>query len=368
MLLFTESFDKYGTDVTLLDTGAWTTVETTNASLPTEGGCGTRCYRNTTTSQQVQIEVGITPGSQFIWGQVRFNFVSALRGDNLVSFVSTTPHTSTQGFFLFAADGSIQWWSGPSTTLGTLRVASAAGLVQVGTQMVFSWEVLFDPNELNIGTTQAWLDGVECIPLTSGLPNHSKNSAFDPAQTPGPVSLFKFGGRDFCLDDILIGDGVSSGIAGKPNDVHIPPAHVTAILPELDSVAGGGTHQDWSLSAGADHGALVDDNPPDEDTTYIHSLTPGNQDTFTFPDIYIASGDVYGVNVFNRVRKDDQFNVRTIKPLIRSGGTTAAGTAQAVPDATYAYRWEVFDGNPVGSVAWTVASVNAAEFGVEDAA
>lgn len=356
-IVFTESFDHIGTIQTLMEQGKWTDGANVNGSITGNGRCGTNCYRNNS-SGTIGPRVGLVIGDQFSWGQVAIFRESSQSGGTDISFLSAT--NTVQFFFSFMADGSVEAWRGPNRTLGTLLGQSAPGVYSINNYFVFEWEVVISAT---VGTFQAWIDGAEVIALAVGQDTQT-NPAF---ATKGPYSAIQTAFVNaYCIDDIIFGDGIDSGIPGKPNDGRIGPAHVTAALAELDSVIGGGFHKDFSVLAAADHGAMVDDNPPDDDTSYNFSLTPTNRDSYTFPDIKIGTGDIFAVNVLPMVKKSDTFNTRLIKPLVRSGGVTAVGVSQAVPDTQYEYRWQIYDGNPVGGVAWTVASVNAAEFGLED--
>jgi len=355
-IVFTESFDHYGLEVARLSQGKWT-GGAPNGSIIADGRCGTNCYNNNS-SGNIGPHVGLVIGDQFSWGQVAIKRASMQAGSADLQWQSASG--TIQFFFRFMTDGSVQAWRGPNVTLGTLLGQSVPGVYSLDQYFVFEWEVTISAT---VGTFQAWIDGAEVIALAVGQDTQT-NPAF---ATKGPYSAILFSQiNSYCIDDVICGDGIDSGIAGKPNNGRIGPAHVTAALAELDAVVGGGFHKDFTLSTGVDHGANVDDNPPNDDTDFNSSLTPTNRDSYTFPDIKIGTGDVYAVNVLPMVKKSDTFNSRFIKPLVRSGGTTAVGVSQAVPDTQYEYRWEIYDGNPVGSVAWTVASVNAAEFGLED--
>lgn len=356
-IVFTESFDHYGSTVAFLSQGKWTDGAGNGSLQVGSGRCGTTCYQNNS-SGNIGPQVGLVIGDQFSWGQVAIRRFSTQSGGTDIEFQSAVG--TPQFFFRFQTDGSVEAWRGPNVTLGTLLGQSAPGVYSINQWFTFEWEVTISAT---VGTFQAWIDGAEVIALAVGQDTQT-NPAF---ATKAPYSAIKVSFINaYCIDDAIFGDGIDSGIAGKPNNARIGPAHVTAVLAELDSVVGGGFHKDFLLSTGADHGANVDDNPPNGDTDYNHSLIPTNRDSYTFPDIKIGTGDVYAVNVLPMVKKSDTFNTRLIKPLIRSGGTTAVGVSQAVPDSQYEYRWQIYDGNPVGSVAWTVASVNAAEYGLED--
>ena len=154
-----------------------------------------------------------------------------------------------------------------------------------------------------------------------------------------------------CLDDIYILDG-TSGLNDFLGEVEIE-----AIFPSSDY----GTC-DWTCSTGTDHYALVDDNPPDDDSTYIATDTVHHKDLFDYQDI---SGDagILGVQINTLARIES--SARNLTPLVRSGGAEHAQTAQSVTDTSYDEFVTILETDPATSSAWTVANLNAAQFGVK---
>ena len=358
MIVFTESFDHYGTDVDLMTDGKWTSLPAgANNSLVAGGGrCGTVGFRNGS-SVSVGPRVGLVIGDQFSWGQVAIFREEVNTGSVDIAFHGPGS-LDAQFFFRFMTDGSIEAWQGPNTTLGNLLGQSAPAVYSANTYFVFEWEVLIDPI---VGTFQAWIDGAEIIALTTG-----QNTQLVPAfGVEGPYSAIEIGfAGDYRIDDGIFGDGIDSGVVGKPNNRRIGPVHLTALIGELDSVASGGFYKQFTPLSGTDHGAMIDDNPPDADTTYNFSAAAVLKDTYTFPDIKIGSGSVFAVNILPMVKKSDAMNTRQIKPMFRLSGVDTLGTLQAVPDTQYEYRWEIVEGR--GTTAWTVADLNATQFGLED--
>ena len=308
MIVFTESWDHYGTaDPTLITDGKWTSIPASNNSLVAGGGrCGTTAYRNNS-SGSLGPSVGLVLGDQFSWGQVPIFRESIATGQNDISFGEAGG--DTQCFFRFMADGSVQFWQGPSTVLGNLLATSAPGKYSINAYYVFEWEVLVDPA---VGTVQAWIDGDEIIPLTTGLDTEA-----DPAfVTQGPYTMITVACVNaYKLDSCLFGDGVDSGVVGRPNNKHLGPKFVSALFPESDILAGaGGFYKEFTPSTGSDHGILVGENPPDAGASRVDSASATKKDTFTYPDIKIATGEIYAVNVLPMVMKSDAMNTRKIKP------------------------------------------------------
>jgi hypothetical protein len=113
-----------------------------------------------------------------------------------------------------------------------------------------------------------------------------------------------------------------------------------------------------------DNYLLVDENPPNSDTDYVESSTVGDKDTYNYGSITSAFGVVHGVQICPFVKKTDA-GVRSIANVARSSGTEADSASQALA-ATYGYLPTIKEDDPsTPGSRWTVAGVNAAEFGVK---
>jgi hypothetical protein len=151
-------------------------------------------------------------------------------------------------------------------------------------------------------------------------------------------------------DDIYITDQVS------PNDDFLGDCHIQTIRPAAD-----GFHSDWVPDTGSAHFSRVNDNPPNDDSSYVSSNTLTDRDSFALHAL-TGAGDVQGIQINQYVRKSDP-GYRQIAPIIRMGGTTYTGTDQAL-SASYTDKTQIYDQDPT-NVDWTINSVNAAEFGTE---
>jgi hypothetical protein len=110
----------------------------------------------------------------------------------------------------------------------------------------------------------------------------------------------------------------------------------------------------------------VKDNPADDDNTYIQSPNPGDIDLYTYPAMPFAAGStVFGVMPCP-VLKNDVGGTCTAVPEYRSGGTNYDGTlAQQVAPANYNAYPDIQGRDPATNNPWTVAGVNAAQFGIK---
>lgn len=128
---------------------------------------------------------------------------------------------------------------------------------------------------------------------------------------------------------------------------------------------GAGATTNFTPSAGANW-QCVDEIPPNSDTDYVSSATPGDIDLYTFQNATPTSGTVKGVGVHLFARKDDA-GARSIAPMIRDGVTNNAGTTQAI-GTSYLYYTQYYKDNPVTTNPWTLTEVNADQFGVKEVA
>lgn len=112
------------------------------------------------------------------------------------------------------------------------------------------------------------------------------------------------------------------------------------------------------------HNAL-NDASHDGDASYVSSDTAGQKDTYVHSDLSTVSGTVFGVRpalTFNR----QAVGARTVGAVARVGTTDHDSAATVTPDDTigvYKTKSVDFPTNPSTGSAWTIAEVNAAEFG-----
>lgn len=193
------------------------------------------------------------------------------------------------------------------------------------------------------GTAEIRVDGVTAVSFV-GDTQTGVNAFTD--------NLALVGGATDYVDDFYFLDG-----DGTVNNSWLGDVRVETLFP-----SGAGASSQWTPSAGSNY-ENVDENPPDDDTTYNEEDTAAQQDTYEFDDLASVLVTVLGVQVSAYVRKTDALS-REIRNVIRSGGTDYYGSAVSVPD-TYIFRPEIFEEDPDTAVAWTPAGVNAAEFGID---
>ncbi len=186
-----------------------------------------------------------------------------------------------------------------------------------------------------------------------GTPGSGADTDFTGSGTADIVKIFNTESTPW-YDDIYILDGT-----GGENDDFLGEMKVEILLPESDTIS-----QDWSMSTGADHYALVDDNPSDEDTTYVYSTDSGDIDYYNYEDIGSAFQVIYGVQINTQAKVSSAASIEMYLTL-SSGSTVSNGTAVTVSDTNYKTFGRAVGLDPDTSALWLSGAIDAAIFGVK---
>jgi hypothetical protein len=165
-------------------------------------------------------------------------------------------------------------------------------------------------------------------------------------------------GQTIYLCDIYCFNSDTTDINGNPvpfTPGFLGDVDIDALIPIADHTT------NWTPSAGTSHFALVDEIPPDDDTTYISSDTTGQVDDFEFQQITGFTGTILGAQLLIYAKKDAE-GTRTINGLV--GGVPQVnnyGTDQYLYDY---YDYFIFPLDSDNGTAWTPSIYNAEHFGV----
>jgi hypothetical protein len=165
---------------------------------------------------------------------------------------------------------------------------------------------------------------------------------------------------DIYWDDMLIEADDSAANVDYPG-----PGQIVAMTPD-----GNGTDNAWTASSGTDKAAMVDELPPDSDTTYIRSTAVNNQ-TVTLESASSAGirGTINAVKVHNTVKDESGATASLIGVRIYSGGNAYECTTGNNPANGYQGRFALIWGtDPDTSNAWTIGGLNALEAGLRNLA
>lgn len=149
---------------------------------------------------------------------------------------------------------------------------------------------------------------------------------------------------------------------GAVNNDFLGDVRVQNVMPN-----GAGNYTQWTQNGGTTNWGDVSEIPPNGDTTYVSSSTPGQRDSYTVAALAANTTSVLAVQVSLNARKDDA-GTRQIANLIRNNATDSQGTTVTLTSSYQDYS-EIFDTNPSnGNAAWAVSDINSGEFGVIEVA
>jgi hypothetical protein len=342
-LLRVESFDHF--DTATAPKKGWTL--STLATIGAGGRNSTsalECATNTNTAAQAVLGVSGATGATGVVGfAVRVSNTVRDARYPLVAFVSGSTQQITVAL---ETTGEISVYRGPANGFGALLGTSVATL-SVNSWYFMEVKCLFNTST---GTYEVRLDGVNILSATGqNTAGTSWNGLYFRAQD---VFANAPNQPTFYFDDIYACDGT-----GGTNDTFLGDHRIVCVI----ASSGNGGQTDWSPSTGSDHGALVDENPPNE-SDYNQSGTAGHRDTYNFAAVGV-SGTVKAVQTANLL-KADAAGVRSVGDVIRISSTNYDGTGQSL-GSDWSFKLAIHTTNPATSTAWTVGGVDGAEFGVK---
>ena len=156
------------------------------------------------------------------------------------------------------------------------------------------------------------------------------------------------------VDDIYVND--SDG--GAPNNGYWGDTQAEARVPSANSP----TYQEWTTLVGAaTHWQATSEIPPDDVTSYIGSIVADQRDTYTRPALGPAAATINALQVNTRAAVDALAG--SFARMYRRAGADSQGGDTAL-STTWTYYLETLEQDPLaGPGAWTLANVNAGEFG-----
>lgn len=139
---------------------------------------------------------------------------------------------------------------------------------------------------------------------------------------------------------------------GGVNNSNIGDVSIQALYPRADGANGSTTWNTFPADS-PNHFSLINEHPPNDDSSYIYNFTPGDIDQWVFQPISTFVGTVIGIQFLIYARKDQE-GTRSLA-LIKNN--IPYGKIAYIADF---YRYYIqFDDGP-----WTVPTFNASTFGV----
>jgi hypothetical protein len=342
-LILTDGFETYRTLTDIL--GKWTSI--TNSNLINDdgyggsqslGGGGGTCtlYKNFTADATVIVG----------WA-CRTRSITA-GTNNLV--VSGDSGATTHVTLKFTTAGNIEAYRG--TTAGTLLGATTSNpLASYG---VNDWVYVEAKVTISdtVGVVEVRLGG-NSSPILNLTSQDTKNAGTN--VSCDRVTFNWANDNSARWDDFYICTGTTA-----PNDF-LGEVQCYALVPNGN---GNSSQLVGSDANSTDNYLLVDETTAVgvSSADYVGSATDGQKDTYAFTNIP-TTGTVISATVGIYALKTDAGG-KSMRPVIRSGGTDYAGTDQALTTSLARYYQEYLT-NPATAAAWTPSEVNSAEFGFE---
>jgi hypothetical protein len=157
------------------------------------------------------------------------------------------------------------------------------------------------------------------------------------------------------IDDVYICDQT-----GSINNDFLGDVVIEALYPN-----GNGNYSQFDGSDGnqVDNYLLVDEADPDDDSTYVESLTIGERDSFLYDNLSESPSSIKGIQLLSLARLPDN-QARGFKNFVRISSTDYDQSEHFLSN-TFAYERDILEENPNTVSAWTESDVNALEAGVK---
>jgi hypothetical protein len=282
-----------------------------------------------------------------------------------------TPQTVIIGFAMNAPSGSwnskvlMRTRSGGSNHVDIRTDSSGHPFLsrngtQIGSTAAITLDIGFHYFELKVtiddtvGAAELRVDGVTVV---GPLINQDTRNAGNPNVDTFAFADLEAGGgaQSRHLDDVYLCDTTGSTCNDFLGDIV-----VQTILPN-----GNGNSSQLLGSDGnsTDNYLLVDETvQPNDDTDYVESGTVGEKDTYGYGDLTALSGVVHAVVSYAWAKKTTS-GLRQICTVARHGSTEEDGVTSTL-STNYGLISDIRQTKPGGG-AWSIADVNAAQFGVK---
>jgi hypothetical protein len=324
-LEYFDGFDDYNTAQMLR---YWQSAN--NYSIGAGGRNGTNCLSYNNNGSQI----ALTLPSQAT-RTVGFAFkISGLTNGPLVAFQDGS---TNQIYVTLNANGTLAVYAGSGTLFSVSSLAINASV----------WYYIEFSATIN-NVTGSYTLKVNGVIWASGSGVNTRNTANNSAN--GVFFNGVGGGPNYYLDDFYSrADGTFMG--DQRVETHLPSAN--------------GATNVWVPSAGSNF-ACVDDNPSDEDATYVSSANVGDIDLYAYPPLATTTGVIAAVMVCS-VERVDTAGVATYSAVYRSSGGAVhvSSGVHSIGATTYAAYMDIQGLDPSTSAAWTIAGVNGSQYGIE---
>lgn len=346
---FVESFDHFSTAQA---TEKWTDFGVATISVG-GGRNGSNAANNASIGTMIDQAIATPQDAEWILAGCAYNHNSP-SSDIVMAWKDLIG--TVLGFVVADLSGSFSIWRGVNTTLGT-RIGTTRPTLWHASEW-FYLESRVHLLSSGLGEVHIYVNGMEELAATL------VQTIEVGATQPWRLASFFARGR---MEDIYAAHegGLVDASDVSTVGTNLGDIHIENLMAVPDSTAPG-TFQDFTPSAGGDHGAMVDENLPgnDADTTYNSAFDPEEIDTYRFNTVSsITTGLVHGVQFNPTVRKEG-IGTRIIRNLTRSGGVNFGGRPIGLP-VDYFDHWECREADPATGAKWLIPAVDAVEQGIQ---
>lgn len=120
---------------------------------------------------------------------------------------------------------------------------------------------------------------------------------------------------------------------------------------------------DWTPTGGASHWDQINDNPPNDNATYVEASTHGVVDSYNWQTVPTFLGTIPSVFLKLLCHSTSE-GLCQIRGNVGAGGTQEQTLPFALCDINF-YQYQSFDTDPLTGVAWLPAAFNTRPFGIE---
>ena len=193
-------------------------------------------------------------------------------------------------------------------------------------------------------TFSVYVDGVSC----------GSTVIFGGSFTYAYWQFTSIAGITITIDDFITWDLNASPFTAFP----LGPRQIATIRPVSDGACTFGT----VVGAGL-HSSAVNEVTPDGDASYVQDGRSGDQDLYNYGALGYTPGSISGV-MLNSYLENPNVGSINFQGACASGATTSLGTPTLSP-SVYQTLQTPYVNDPNTSAAWTVAGLNAAQFGIK---
>jgi hypothetical protein len=253
----------------------------------------------------------------------------------------TTQHVS----IVLETDGSVTARRG--STSGTILGSVAAGTLGIG------WHYIEAQVKVNdsTGIAKVRFDGstTNSINFSGDTKNAGTNSTIDQVRVGVSGA-----GTNMNFDDLYVLNSL-----GSTNNNFLGDVRVYTLMPNANGDRSEMTGSDGNST---DNYLLVDEVPYST-ADYVDGDVAAEGDLYNIQSLGSTPATIFAVQNTVIAAKDDA-GARSIKPIIKIGGTTYNGATTALSTAYDSYM-TIYETNPNSGVAWTNANVDSLQIGAE---